>query len=278
LSYCEFKKAELQLKYNELKKKLYPAKEKVDMSHILKNKRALVTGGSRGIGAAIVKRLANEGANVALTYTSSPDQANAVAQAAQALGVQALAIQADSADANAVVAAVERTVSEFGGIDILINNAGVLAIGPIDTFALADFDRTFAVNVRAVFVATQAAVKHMQEGGRIINIGSTNAERMPFAGGGVYAMSKSALQGLVQGLSRDLGPRGITINNVQPGPIATDMNPADGEFAEMLRKQFLALPRYGTAEEVAGMVAYLAGPEASYITGANLMIDGGFSA
>ncbi|MBD2524711.1 SDR family oxidoreductase [Nostoc sp. FACHB-133] len=247
------------------------------MNHTLKNKRALITGGSRGIGAAIVKRLASEGADVAFTYTSSPDRANEIVQAVQALGVQALAIQADSAEASAVVAAVEETVNQLGGIDILVNNAGVLAIGAIDDFKLADFDRTFAVNVRAVFVATQAAVKHMKEGGRIINIGSTNAERMPFAGGGVYAMSKSALQGLVQGLSRDLGPRGITINNVQPGPIATEMNPSEGEFAEMLKKH-IAVVRYGTVEEVAGLVAYLAGPESGYITGANLMIDGGFSA
>lgn len=247
------------------------------MNHTLKNKRALITGGSRGIGAAIVKRLASEGADVALTYSSSPDQANEIVQAAQALGVQALAIQADSADASAVVAAVEQMVDKLGGIDILVNNAGVLVVAPIDDLTLADFDRTLAVNVRAVFVATQAAVKHMKEGGRIINIGSTNAERMPFAGGGVYAMSKSALQGLVQGLSRDLGPRGITINNVQPGPIATDMNPSEGEFAEMLKKH-IAVARYGTVDEVAGMVAYLAGPESGYITGANLMIDGGFSA
>ena len=247
------------------------------MTEKLAGKVALITGGSRGIGAAIVKRLASEGADVALTYSSSPDRANEVAQAAQALGVRALTIQADSADANAVVAAVERTVDKLGGIDILVNNAGVLAIAPIDNFTLADFDRTIAVNVRAVFVATQAAIKHMKEGGRIINIGSTNAERMPFAGGGIYAMSKSALQGLVQGLSRDLGPRGITINNVQPGPIATDMNPPDGEFAELLKKQ-MALPRYGTVEEIAGMVAYLAGAEAGFITGANLTIDGGFSA
>ncbi|ACC80727.1 SDR family oxidoreductase [Nostoc punctiforme] len=247
------------------------------MNHILKNKRALITGGSRGIGAAIVKRLASVGADVAFTYASSPDRANEIVQAAQALNVQALAIQADSAEASAVVAAVEDTVNKLGGIDILVNNAGVLAIGPIDDFTLADFDRTFAINVRAVFVATQAAVKHMKEGGRIINIGSTNAERMPFPGGSVYAMSKSALQGLVQGLSRDLGPRGITINNVQPGPIATEMNPSEGEFAEMLKKH-IAVARYGTVDEVAGLVAYLAGPESGYITGANLMIDGGFSA
>ncbi|MEH2119248.1 SDR family oxidoreductase [Nostoc sp.] len=247
------------------------------MNYTLKNKRALVTGGSRGIGAAIVKRLATEGADVAFTYISSPDRAKEIAEAIQAFGVQALDIQANSAEANEVVAAVEQTVEKFGGIDILVNNAGVVQMAPIDDFTLADFDRTFAINVRAVFVATQAAVKHMQEGGRIINIGSTSAERVSFAGGSVYAMSKSALQGLVQGLARDLGPRGITINNVQPGPIATDINPPEGEFAEMLKKQ-LALPRYGTVEEVAGMVAYLAGSEAAYITGANLMIDGGFSA
>jgi len=247
------------------------------MNQILKGRRALVTGGSRGIGAAIVKRLAEEGADVALTYSNSPDRAEQVVKAAEALGVKALAIQADSASADAVAAAVERTAAEFGGLDILVNNAGIAVMAPIDEFKLADFDRVFAVNVRAVFVATQAAVKHMKEGGRVINIGSTNAERMPFVGGGVYAMSKSALQGLVQGFSRDLGPRGITINNVQPGPVDTELNPATGEFAETLIK-LMALPRYGKVEEIAAMVAYLAGPEASYITGANLMIDGGFSA
>jgi len=247
------------------------------MSQNLKGRRALVTGGSRGIGAAIVKRLAGEGADVALTYSSSPERASEVVKAAQALGVRSVAIQADSADPGAVVAAVERTVAEFGGIDILVNNAGIAVMAPIDEFRMDDFDRIFAINVRAVFVGAQAASRHMKEGGRIINIGSTNAERMPFAGGGVYAMSKSALQGLVQGLSRDLGPRGITINNVQPGPVDTELNPATGEFAESLIK-LMALPRYGKAEEIAGMVAYLAGPEAAYITGANLMIDGGFSA
>jgi 3-oxoacyl-[acyl-carrier protein] reductase len=248
------------------------------MNYSLKGKRALVTGGSRGIGAAIVKRLAAEGATVAFTYASSPSQAGEVVKAAEAKGVQCISIQADSADAKALVAAVERTVGELGGLDILVNSAGVLVLGAIDDFKLADFDRTMAINLRAVFVATQAAIKHMKEGGRIINIGSTNAERMPFGGGAVYAMSKSALQGLVQGLARDLGARGITINNVQPGPINTEMNPADSEFAAVLKKQFLALPRYGTVEEVAGMVAYLAGSEAGYITGASLMIDGGFSA
>ena len=243
------------------------------MNRTLTNKRALVTGGSRGIGAAIVKRLAGEGAHVAFTYAGSPDKAAEVAKAAQALGVKAIAIKSDSADATALVAAVERVVSEFGDIDILVNSAGVIAIGPIDELKLSDFERVVAVNVRAVFVATQAALKHMKEGGRIINIGSCNAERMPFQGGAIYAMSKSALQGLVQGVARDIGPRGITINNVQPGPIDTDGNPD-----KMLKKQFMALPRYGKAEEVAAMVAYLAGPDAGFITGASLTIDGGFTA
>jgi 3-oxoacyl-[acyl-carrier protein] reductase len=247
------------------------------MNQPLKNKRALVTGGSRGIGAAVVKRLAREGAHVALTYVSKPEEANKTAAAAGALGVRALAVQADAADPEAVVAAVERTAREFGGIDILVNNAGIAKMAPIDSFNLKDFDRTFAVNVRAVFVATQAAVRHMKEGGRVINIGSCNAERMPFAGGAVYAMSKSALQGLVQGLARDLGPRGITVNNVQPGPVDTDMNPASGEFAETLKK-LMALPRYGHVDEIAAMVAYLAGPEAGFVTGASLTIDGGFNA
>lgn len=248
------------------------------MNPILKNKRALVTGGSRGIGAAIVARLAREGADVALTYSSSPTEAERVAKSARDLGVRSMAIRADSANAAEVAGAVERTVSELGGIDILVNNAGIAVIAPLDDFKLEDFDRTFAINVRAVFVATQAAVKHMKEGGRIINIGSTNAERMPFAGGGVYAMSKSALRGLVQGLCRDLGTRGITINNIEPGPVDTDMNPANSEFADMLKKTFMAIPRYGEVGEIAGMVAYLAGPEAGFITGASLLIDGGTAA
>jgi len=243
----------------------------------LQNKRALVTGGSRGIGAAIVKRLARDGANVALTYVTKPDQASATAKAAQELGVKALALQADSADAKALVAAIERTAKEWGGLDILVNNAGIAAMAPLDEYPLEDLDRTLAVNLRAVFVATQAAVKHMKAGGRVVTIGSCNAERMPFAGGAVYSMSKAALVGLVKGLARDLGPRGITINNVQPGPIDTDMNPADGDFAERLKK-LMALPRYGTGDEVAAMVAYLAGPDAGFVTGASLTIDGGFTA
>ena len=247
------------------------------MPHQLENKRALVTGGSRGIGAAIVKRLAREGAHVALTYVSKPDQADETVTAARALGVRALAIQADSADAAAVVLAVERTVAELGGIDILVNSAGIAVMAPLDDYRLEDLDHTLAVNVRAAFVATQAAAKHMKTGGRIITIGSCNADRMPFEGGAAYAMSKAALVGLVKGLARDLGPRGITVNNIQPGPIDTDMNPADGDFADTLRK-LMALPRYGAAEEIAGLVAYLAGPEAGFVTGASLAIDGGFTA
>jgi 3-oxoacyl-[acyl-carrier protein] reductase len=247
------------------------------MNRRLERRRVLVTGGSRGIGAAIVKRLAGEGADVALTYVSKPDQADEVANAVRALGARAVTIKADSADPEAVVAAVDQTVAELGGIDILVNNAGVAAIAPIEAYRLEDFDRTVAVNLRAVFVATQAAVSHMKTGGRIIMIGSCNADRMPFGGGAVYAMSKAALVGLVKGLARDLGPRGITVNNIQPGPIETDMNPTDSDFAEMLR-ELMALPRYGSPDEVAAMVAYIAGPDSGFVTGASLTIDGGFTA
>ncbi|MBC3949784.1 3-oxoacyl-ACP reductase family protein [Pseudomonas folii] len=243
----------------------------------LSGKIALVQGGSRGIGAAIVKRLIEEGASVAFTYVSSEAKALELQDSITGNGGKALAIKADSADAEAIRNAVALTVEKFGRVDILVNNAGVLAVGPLEEFSLEDFDRTLAINVRSVFIASQAAAKHMGDGGRIINIGSTNADRMPFAGGGVYAMSKSALVGLTKGLARDLGPRGITINNVQPGPVDTDMNPASGDFAESLIP-LMAIGRYGHAEEIASFVAYLAGPEAGYITGASLTIDGGFGA
>ncbi len=249
----------------------------MSIQHNLSGKVALVQGGSRGIGAAIVKRLAEQGAAVAFTYVSSQETATQLQDELRQGGAQALALKADSADATAVQQAVELTVEQFGRLDILVNNAGVLAIGDIAEFSLEDFDRTLAVNVRSVFVATQAAVRHMGQGGRIINIGSTNAERMPFAGGATYAMSKSALVGLTRGLARDLGPRGITINNVQPGPVDTDMNPANSEFADSLMG-LMAVGRYGHVEEIASFVAYLAGPEAAYITGASLTIDGGFAA
>jgi 3-oxoacyl-[acyl-carrier protein] reductase len=241
------------------------------------NKVAFVQGGSRGIGAAIVKRLVQEGAIVAFTYVSSPDKAQALVSELEAKGGRALAIQADSSDSTALQQAIRIAAETFGRLDILINNAGVLAMGPVEEFKLEDLDRTLDVNVRSVFVATQEAVRFMGEGGRVITIGSTNADRMPFAGGAVYAMSKSAIVGLTKGLARDLGPRGITVNNVQPGPVDTDMNPADSDFADAL-KGLMALPRYGKVEEIASFVAYLAGPEAGYITGASLTIDGGFSA
>src|SRR5262245_34127071 len=247
------------------------------MNGQLRDKRALVTGGSRGIGAAIVRRFAREGAHVARTYVSKPDHAQATVEAAQGAGVRAIAIQADSADATAVAAAVDRTAREWGGIDILVNNAGIAVMASVSHYRLEDFDHMVAVNLRAVFVATQADVKHMADGGRVSMVGSCNAERMPFVGGCVYPMSKAALVGLVKGLARDLGPRGITVNNIQPGPTDTDMNPAHGDFADTLRG-LMALPRYGTVEEIAAMVAYLAGPDAGFVTGASLTIDGGFTA
>ena len=238
---------------------------------------AFVQGGSRGIGAAIVKRLARDGAAVAFTYVSSASKAEELVATITATGGKALAIRADSADAVAVQHAIRQSVTGFGRLDILVNNAGVLVWGHLEELTLDDLDRTLAVNIRSVFVACQEAAHHMGKGGRIINIGSTNADRIPMAGGSVYAMSKSALVGLTKGMARDLGPRGITVNNVQPGPVDTDMNPADGESAEQL-KGMMALARYGKDDEIASFVAYLAGPEAGYVTGASLTIDGGFSA
>ena len=245
--------------------------------HSLQGKAAFVQGGSRGIGAAIVQRLASEGASVAFTYVSSDDKAQALVKSIEASGGKALAIKADSADETSVRTAIDSAANAFGKIDILVNNAGVLAFGEIDALTMDDFDRTIAVNVRSVFVASQQAARHMPDGGRIITIGSVNADRMPFQGGAVYAMSKSAIVGLTKGLARDLGPRGITVNNVQPGPVDTDMNPADGEMADGMRS-YMALNRYGKDSEIASFVAYLSGPEAGYITGANLTIDGGFGA
>jgi 3-oxoacyl-[acyl-carrier protein] reductase len=243
----------------------------------LSGKVALVTGGSRSIGAAVAKRLAAEGAAVAITYSSSPAKADEVVRAIEAAGGKALAIQADAGNPEAVRAAVTKTVEKFGGIDILVNNAGVAAIAPIDQFSMEDFEKSFAVNVRGYFVATQEAVKHMRNGGRVINIGSVNSDRMPFAGGSVYAMTKAAVAGLTRGLARDLGPKGITVNNVQPGPVDTDMNPADSDWGRATVPN-VALGRYGKTEEIASFVAFLASPEAAYITGAGLLIDGGYAA
>ncbi|MCC6471495.1 MAG: 3-oxoacyl-ACP reductase FabG [Alphaproteobacteria bacterium] len=247
------------------------------MTKALDGKVALVTGGSRGMGAAIARRLARDGAAVAITYASAQAKADEVVRAIGAAGGKALAIRADSGDAAQLRHAVAETVAKLGRIDILVNNAGVLALGPVEQFALEDFDRTLAVNVRSVFVAAQEAARRMGEGGRIITIGSVNADRVPFAGGSVYAMSKAAVAGLTRGLARDLGPRGITVNNIQPGPVDTDMNPKDGPMAGQM-KSYMALPRYGTGDEIAGMVSYLAGPDGGYVTGASLTIDGGFGA
>jgi Dehydrogenases with different specificities (related to short-chain alcohol dehydrogenases) len=241
----------------------------------LNRKVALVTGGSRGIGAAIAKRLAADGASVAITFSSAKEKADEVVRSIESAGGRALAIQADNNDADAVVNAVIQTAKSFDGLDVLVNNAGIAIFKPLDEFSLEEFDRTFAVNVRAVFVASKEAARHMKDGGRIITIGSINADRMPVMGGSVYGMSKAAVAGLTRGLARDLGPRGITVNVVQPGPVDTDMNPADGAFAELLTG-YLAIKRYGQSDEVAGMVSYLASDEGNYVTGACLTIDGGF--
>lgn len=243
----------------------------------LRGKRALVTGGSRGIGAAIAKRLASDGADVALTYERSADRAQAVVAEIEKLGRQGLAIKADSADAVAVKAAVDQAAKAFGGLDILVNNAGIFRGGPIETMTIEDVDATLAVNVRAVVVASQAALAYMGDGGRIISIGSNLATQVPAPGMSLYSMSKSALIAWTQGLARDLGGRGITVNIVHPGSTDTDMNPANGTQAEGQRSR-MAIPQYGKAEDVAALVAYVAGPQARSINGTGLTIDGGANA
>lgn len=246
------------------------------MTKPLEGKVAIVTGGSRGIGAAIVRRLAMDGASVAFTFASSKEKAEAITAEIELKGGRALAIQADSADAAALQRAIDKAADHFGSIDILVNNAGILLLNSLETFPLEDFDRMFAVNVRAVFAGTQAAAKHMHEGGRIITIGSVTAERSGFPTSAVYSMTKSAVAAMMRGLARDLGPRGITVNTIQPGPTETDMN-TDPHANEML-KGLIALGRMGKDREIASLAAYLASSEASFITGASLTIDGGYLA
>ena len=243
----------------------------------LEGKVALITGGSRGIGAAIAKRLAADGANVAITYTKGADAAASVVKEIERAGRKAIAIQADAADADAVKAAVEKTVKTFGRLDILVNNAGTAVPKRFEETTLEELDRLMDINVRGVFVATQAALKHMKSGGRIISIGSAVGERALTPGLVPYSATKGAVKMFTQGLSREVASRGITVNNVQPGPIDTDTNPATGDWA-VPHKAFTALGRYGHVDEVAALVAFVAGPESSYITGANLNVDGGMIA
>ncbi|SAK81742.1 short-chain dehydrogenase/reductase SDR [Caballeronia pedi] len=250
------------------------------MSNDLKplgGKVALVTGGSRSIGAAIAKRLAQDGAAVALTYSASPERAAEVVGEIEAAGGRALAIQADSGEPSAVRAAVAATVEKLGGIDILVNNAGMAINAPIKDYRFEDFERMLAVNVTGVFVATQEAVRHMKQGGRVIHIGSSMTRYAAFPTASVYTLTKGAITGFNRSLVRDLGPKGITVNTVHPGPTDTDMNPADGPVAAIVGPG-MAIGRYGQPAEIASVVAYLATPEAAFITGADIVADGGLTA
>jgi 3-oxoacyl-[acyl-carrier protein] reductase len=247
------------------------------MSKKLEGKIALITGGSRGIGAAIAKRLAADGANVAITYTKGADAAASVVKEIERAGRKAIAIQADSTDAGAVKAAVEKAAATLGKLDILVNNAGTAIPKKFEDTTLEELDHMLNLNVRGVFVATQAALKQMNSGGRIIMIGSCVGERLMTPGLVPYSATKGAIKMFTQGLSREVGNRGITVNNVQPGPIDTDLNPAAGDWAAP-QKANTALDRYGSVDEVAALVAFVAGPEAAYITGANLTVDGGTNA
>jgi 3-oxoacyl-[acyl-carrier protein] reductase len=247
------------------------------MPHSLKGKFALVTGGSRGIGAAIAKHLASAGASVAITYAKDASSATAVVKAIVGSGGKAIAIQADSIDAEAIKDAVAKTIAAFGSLDILVNNAGTAIPKLFEETTIEEFDRVLDLNVRGVLITTQAALKHINNGGRIINIGSCVGERDMTPGLAVYSATKAAVKMFTQGLSREVGGRGITVNNIQPGPIDTDLNPASGDWATP-QIALTALKRYGTVDEVAALVAFVASPEAAYITGTSLTVDGGTNA
>ncbi|MFD7918307.1 SDR family oxidoreductase [Streptomyces sp. NPDC059740] len=240
-------------------------------------KVALVTGGSRGIGAASALRLARDGADVAVTYVAREEAAQEVVRRVEAMGRRGLALRADSADAVEAADAVRHTVETFGRLDVLVNNVGLGVLGPLESLSLPEVDRVLAVNVRGVFLTSQAAAAHLSEGGRIVTVGSCMTQRVPGPGGTLYAMSKAALTGLTKALARELGGRGITANIVHPGPVDTEMNPADGPHAQE-QAAMTALGRYGTAEEVAATVAHLAGPDGAYLTGAEFSVDGGHAA
>jgi 3-oxoacyl-[acyl-carrier protein] reductase len=247
------------------------------MNRKLEGKVALITGGSRGIGAAIAKRLAADGAKVAITYSKGADAAASVVKEIERDGGKAIAIQADATDADAVKAGVEKTVTTFGRLDVLVNNAGTAVPKTFEETTLEEMDRVLDINVRGVFIATQAALKHMKSGGRIVMIGSSVGEHVVVPGLVPYAATKGAVKMFTQALSREVGSRGITVNNVQPGPIDTELNPAASEWA-VPQKAATALDRYGHVDEIAAMVAFVASPESSYITGANLTVDGGMNA
>ncbi len=243
----------------------------------LDGKRALVTGGSRGIGAAVARRLSAEGAAVALSYENSADAANALVGDIVAAGGRAVAVQMSAADPGSITKAVDTAADALGGLDIVVNNAGIFRAGPIDELTIDDIDATLDINIRGVMLTTLAALPHISDGGRIISTGSNLASHVPFPGMSLYSASKAALIGWTQGLARDLGPRGITVNIVHPGSTDTDMNPAAGAHADAQRER-MAIPKYGKADDVAALVAFVAGPEAGSITGAGLLIDGGTNA
>jgi 3-oxoacyl-[acyl-carrier protein] reductase len=249
----------------------------LDIMKRFENKVVFITGGSKGIGAAIVKRFALEGASVVFTYGSSADEANSVVAEIIAAGGQGQAVVADSGDPTVLTEAIRNVIAEKGKIDILVNNAGMIYKKAFELYTLEEYDHIMAVNVRAAYIAAQAVLEQMPAGGRIITIGSNMADNAigPFTT--LYTMSKAALQGFNRGLARDLGPKGITVNLVQPGPIDTGMNPANTELADFLRSR-MALAEYGDVDDVAGLVAFLASDEGKYITGTSITIDGGLNA